>query len=1103
MKGTDESTLDATRDRVLTENTAQSVRNYLRNLASSRDVMLPRWIWELLQNARDASLDSGQPLVADVERTASEVIFRHNGRRFTDDEVAHLIYHGSTKAEDQNTIGQYGSGFLTTHLLSPDIDVSGQCSDGRYFEFRISRKVGSVQELSDSMNHVWECYKQSLAPSSGVQTHTTEFRYGILPDAADAVDNGLAMLERCAPLIMVFNPEFDRIELRMDGRILCFIRKSETVVPAMGLSEIVVEKRANENRHDLRYAVARNETTSVAVPVTLAGGGRRGINPIAHIPRLFLGFPLVGTEDFSFPAIVNDFDFAPNDGRSGVYLGLSDNSDNHRNQSAIERACELLAGLLEHAANQGWENTHLLANVPAVREREWLNRAWLRDTLGSQFVDVIRRTPAVITGEGDAKSPREANLPYARTADGVVALWDLLNEWRGGIGVLPKRSEVVGWWNVVESWANVRNTEGKLPDEAIDGRKLAQRIEESTRHNGDFGTLEDLQTFLTNDVKVTEWLNRLYIFLFEDEHSQVVRDSYIIPDQDGLLDKLPNLFRDRLISAELKDVANLLDRNVRRELRDVYLASLVDETGKGDLTSDQLVQELLPRLRQRAESNPDEDFKKASVRLFVWILGREDWGSLEGFPVFSEEASAGHPRIIQLTHSGDGDVRPLAPVSAWDENLQPYAELFPARYTLAQDFYEAVPDRDVWRLLDEREFLRNHLLVTKSRTCDEFLPGDNLIDDVHHASSEYVNVTSVAFLVREDVGIMDRVRQSQPLASLFWRFLTEWLVHHDSDGLMPHEAACGCGENHFYLPGEWLGPVKNRQWVPLGARRSSRATAESLAILLRDGGSEIGRVIENPQVVQLLDAAGVARVDLMRGLVAATDEDRSAMDRELIHLMTATGGNVDPIRDFAQDLENDPDLLGHLADRRKQRQLGRQNQDLGRCVEQLVKESLECEGFYVKREPIGSDFAIEYDSVEDGQEMGIEVEREGRRWLVEVKATRNENDGVRMTAKQAYKAACKADAFLLCVVPVEQGDSLPEFDAVKSSMRFVQNIAPYVRPLCENLDRLNTLRDGIRNVVSSGFQLVVDDGTARVSVARSVWEDEGFPLEHLRDRLAQ
>ena len=170
---------DEIRTRILTENTAQSVLNHLKALESNRAHMRTRWIWELLQNARDTSVDTDTDLVASIEHKPGELVFQHNGPRFKIDEIAHLIYHGSTKVEDAGTIGQYGSGFLTTHLLSPEINISGQLDDDQSFVSRLKREIGSVQELSESMDRAWEEFNaSSTAPALG--DFTTRFRYPIV-----------------------------------------------------------------------------------------------------------------------------------------------------------------------------------------------------------------------------------------------------------------------------------------------------------------------------------------------------------------------------------------------------------------------------------------------------------------------------------------------------------------------------------------------------------------------------------------------------------------------------------------------------------------------------------------------------------------------------------------------------------------------------------------------------------------------------------------------------------------------------------------------------------------------------------------------------------
>ena len=130
---------------------------------------------------------------------------------------------------------------------------------------------------------------------------------------------------------------------------------------------------------------------------------------------------------------------------------------------------------------------------------------------------------------------------------------------------------------------------------------------------------------------------------------------------------------------------------------------------------------------------------------------------------------------------------------------------------------------------------------------------------------------------------------------------------------------------------------------------------------------------------------------------------------------------------------------------------------------------------------------IEYDLTDHNDEMGIQLSRGDRTWLVEVKATREQR--VWMTAKQAETAVTSGDCFLLCVVPVGHGAATLEKDDIRANMRFVQNIGPRVGPLCAELDALNNLRDGATTPSDSDIQLEIDGGTARIRVDNAVWQN--------------
>ena len=57
----------------------------------------------------------------EVSISQTEIRFRHDGRPFTRKEILSLIYHGSTIPQaGDDLLGKFGTGFLSTHLLSRD-----------------------------------------------------------------------------------------------------------------------------------------------------------------------------------------------------------------------------------------------------------------------------------------------------------------------------------------------------------------------------------------------------------------------------------------------------------------------------------------------------------------------------------------------------------------------------------------------------------------------------------------------------------------------------------------------------------------------------------------------------------------------------------------------------------------------------------------------------------------------------------------------------------------------------------------------------------------------------------------------------------------------
>ena len=1101
---------DDTRTKVLIENTAQGVFKHLNEMKSSG--RHKRWIWELLQNARDISTDAENHLIAAVKYSGEELVFLHNGRGFTVDEIAHLIFYGSTKVEDERTIGQYGSGFLTTHLLSWEIDVSGQLEDGNWFNFHLARKPESVKALQDSMDQSWEAFKSSIKesrPESLPDSFTTQFVYPIREQEAEqAVKAGIETLKQCAPYVVIFNPQFSRINIDFPGEKMGFEAKRPESDPS-SIHQITVTEDTNGNSKDRQYLLAKGDTeTSVTVPLESEDGGLV-CQSVEKIPRLFLGFPLVGTEAFSFPAVINSFKFTPTENRNGVYLGKNDDPENNTNQAVIEEACVLLARLLQHSASAAWHHTHQWIEVPTIQGNDWVDAEWLKKCVRNELMAAIYdKTPVVLNETGNAISMQEAILPVAGSDEGVEALWDLLEVWKEYSEKLPRRVEATGWCKTIKNWADVLGDETSVSRAGIDGSQLASQMVEKTKNSQGWGNLTNLQELLRADVSGVEWLDRLYGFLRDNEFNHVIRDLRFIPDQEAWFHSLSQLHRDLGIDDVLKEVAELLEWRIRFELRDLRLPSLDQEDGPGYMKNDEVVTKLLINLSNRANENPDAAFKEASVSLFDWIISQEEFTRLSNFPVFAVDGKS----VLELS-SADNRTPPLAPVRSWHKDLQPFADLFPPERILDDAFFEKVSDQEVWKHLNDLGVVRTDVIISREATNLNALSLElQGVNEGHEAVVPF-NVTD--FVERET--IMDRVRNSTERGRLFWRFITEYLIKAGDQLLEIQTIKCkSCGSTHNCYPAAWLEGVRNNQWIRLGRNSRFAPDAKSLANLLRGSDWKLGAMDENHVLVEFLKAIRLTPSELRLEFLM-NDEERDTVIRKVAEVHQAVGGNWEPIEALAKRMQNDEkasenivkileapedelnQVVEDIAERQEQQRRVIENQDLGQQVEKWVGDNLKDAGFEVKPVHTGADFIVASDLITLGVTHGV------REWWIEVKSARTES--VKMSSKQTQKALDKTENFLLCVVPIPENTDL-NFKTVRKNMRFIKNISKKfgdrVTELCEYIGGQETVLTNDPDDTSPGVELEGEAGKAEIRVQKSVWEsDEAFPLENLTEKLRE
>ena len=1095
-----------------------------------------RWIWELLQNARDARNPNGNKLIVEVEYCPDEkLVFLHNGRGFKPNEIAHLIKSGTTKnSADEETQGKFGRGFLTTHLLSPTVDIAGLLDtdkEEKWFDFTLERDHEPQEALVKSLEQSQKAFMHSRTANKPAipGPFTTQFVFPIHKSGAnDAVKSGLDTLEQCAPYVIAFNQEFSSINIKRPDRTLRFEYLPSDVSQ---IGQITVSENKNGEFSKRQYLLASSEKkTSVAVPIELNGDSSIS-SPVENTPRLYSAFPLVGTDSYSFPAVINNPDFSLPPNRDGVQLA------NLNNKAIVEESCEMFVCLLKDAASKHSNHRHLhrWAKIPNTDHLALQTESELKNCL-KKLIEQIILSDVILTQSGELTAPKNARFPEAEKEENVEMLWDLLNDWKEYREKLPRRDEAIGWYRAVKSWEAVCGT---VPTEMIismtNVRCLVRLL--ANKCSG----LEDLQNILQEGVCAIDWLNRLYTFLRDNELlDNKMRKHRIFLDQDNEFKHLDQLHRDTFGDEKLKDIAESLGWPIKSELYNTQLTTL-DKIDRhtGDWDQDHVVGCLLTKLKNRTKNdpdNPDDKFKKASVDLFAWIVSEKKYSLLSEFPMFSETDDSGRTKVIHLRDPNPDDPPgkelPLAPVKSWEPDLWEYDELFPPRFIIAKDFFQAVKNQDnIWEWLEDNDFIRKDVIFQYDREVSfkDFLPKEPLSDG-DHVTEKKVRVTKIAFLTESDFGIIERIRKSSRRARKFWNFLTKCVVMHNPEGLELTELACAnCDDNHQYYPAEWLKPVVDRSWIPIDKNTSDILKADNLANLFEGYDWDPGTLNQNDPISKLLKAIGISYLDLIRATFVPSD-DLEAVDNVITEMLRKSRGNVnqlnhaikyidavtnneslsdhvedlleatedelDQAREIMQHVQEDNELfLQEFKKSRDRIHTISKNRSVGKQVEGIVEQILQ-------KDLPSTEFNV--DSVHEGADFEITITQGGQKFWIEVKSTRIEggSQGVKMSSSQAKKAVEKKENFLLCVVPIPESPET-DIDTVEDNMLFIANIGEYLAHLYDNIKQFEKAQDKIKNPthISSDVELVVGEGKPSVLVKKSVWEKDGFQhtklLKHL------
>ena len=625
--------LEEIKDKKSYSSPAKRIMDHLKPILSKSSEMKKRWIWELMQNATDL----GDSIKMRVEIFQDKLVFSHNGKNFTLSEAFDLIMPDSSKDENRevkkSVIGQFGTGFLSTHILSKKIGVQGVVEEnGEYFSFNFNldrSERGNKPFLIESIKSSESEYKSSLKklkrlPSSEFQTHFTYFindTYDLI-DGHHIVNEGLKTLEDLIPYVLTFRPEIEElmvIDHRNNVPPISYRREDlHSDIEGLYLINTIVFQSGKKIEEILMGNILTKDA-EIAFPIKRIKENQFRLLPYPkNCPKLFCAFPLIGTHEFSLPFVLNSENFEPNRERDGVDISEYDPLNRQILVQAKDAYLKLLATIQDHT----WLNAYHVCRLKSAVLSHPADKKWFDSTISEILKDGILEYDLVefdrSLGADSLGSLGSMYIPYVEKS--IKSKTNIIEEiFQIALQLIPEsipgKSTYKHWYNSIDF--------SIFQSEKLDLKRLCEVVDQ--KKDTVAQAAEELKISQETLISAFRDLTQLIV---NQEAAELLDKHTLICTQNLKLKKLKGLKIDKIKSKGLtkKQVELIININLELSGIDVRdklihknfesIADLLDEDET--IEFDSFVTETDTFLRDFDGDFKDEDFLLILKDLFSW-----------------------------------------------------------------------------------------------------------------------------------------------------------------------------------------------------------------------------------------------------------------------------------------------------------------------------------------------------------------------------------------------------------------------------------------------------------------------------------------------------
>lgn len=596
---------------------AKRIKEKIESIPSDIEKLQRRWFWELLQNASDYN----DEVEVKLELYPDKVIFKHNGKPFRPIDTENLIAPDSGKDDKEtrsdDTIGQFGTGFISTHVLSSQITVSGLIKsehreEYHKFQFTLDRSGFTDKDLlKNAITLSSQESNRSLKEDIYLPgSYDTVFTYnlnrnlpGIYP--GQAVSAGLEYVYDVLPYTLAFMPKIKRVRIVNSNTQYVDYTECE-FLPQLNQDKFSCVIKTKSNSHESE-SEARREFKLIHegdASLIIRVENNRILPYPTKFTKLFCSLPMIGSEDFSSPVAINSAKFVPKTERNGIRLTSNDSLNREILSTATIAYKNLVSKLIQEDFDGFYNITNWSYFNGSDNERDW----FLEYVIGP--IKYHLSSNAVVRTQSGRISIEQLKMPYFSKddlkKDKLDVFYDLCSAFMPLL--IPCKVDFPKWFENIDF--NVFKTcKFELKD-------LLKQVEE-------FSNIEKINQKINN---ASDWLVKLLDLTLVIDSSLL--DQYkIIPNQLGeFVYRKDDINYDNELDVSLIEIYDTLKsvsyKTILLDKRFEQVSNLLpNNNSKGEIELCKAIDDAFSEISESERSG--SQFQAALTLMFKWLASCE------------------------------------------------------------------------------------------------------------------------------------------------------------------------------------------------------------------------------------------------------------------------------------------------------------------------------------------------------------------------------------------------------------------------------------------------------------------------------------------------